>query len=94
MPRKAAADAGELRRSSRIKEQPKEPAPAPKKPRTKKDTTDKDGKPKSKKRKAADGPNGEADDATLSGPTEKKVRFFFLVAELAFLRHLIFDLID
>lgn len=100
MPRKAATEVAEPRRSVRIKEQPKEPAgptPAPKK-RTKKEKepADKDGKPKSqgKKRKAAEGPNGEADDASMAAPTEKKVRFYLLVAELAFLRHSMFDLID
>ena len=88
MPRKAAnnaaaaGDSTEPRRSSRIKEQPKE-EPVPKKvqkPRTKKadkDSADKEEKPKSsrgKKRKAEEEPNGDAEDA--AAPTEKKVRFF------------------
>ena len=102
MPRKAAnntAESGESavepRRSSRIKEQPKEetaPKKAPAKPRAKKadkEATDKEEKPKSsrgKKRKAEEEPNGAEDDA--EAPAEKKVRFSFLiVAELAFLRH-------
>lgn len=92
MPRKAAAAATESgesapapRRSTRIKEQPKEdaaPKKAPAKPRAKKAdkvATDKEEKPKSTKaakRKAADEPNGaaEGDEA----PAAKKVRFFIL----------------
>lgn len=87
MPRKAATSsdehAAEPRRSTRIKELPKEePAPkkAPAKPRVKK--ADKEGAekeekpkaaPKSKKRKADDEPNGasEKEDA----PPAKKVRY-------------------
>jgi len=87
MPRKAATaagDAGEAaapRRSSRIKEQPKEaPAPkkAPAKPRAKKadkEGTDKEEKPKAArgtKRKAAEEPNGTAEDE--EAPAAKKVR--------------------
>ena len=86
MPRKAAAATGESgepalapRRSSRIKDQPKEVV-APKKtpkPRAKKadkETADKEDKPKapkSNKRKAADEPNGE--DAEAEAPAAKKV---------------------
>ena len=86
MPRKAATEAGETataqpRRSSRIKEQPKEALPRPKKPRVRKDkktdkeAADKDEKPKSsrgQKRAADEALNGDAD-----APAEKKVRFFF-----------------
>ena len=91
MPRKATesvkpGEAGEAtaapRRSSRIKEQPKEvPAPKKTKPRVKKadkESADKEEKPKSrgKKRKAEDeAPNGDAEDT--AAPTDKKVRFFF-----------------
>jgi hypothetical protein len=91
MPRKATdpAKSGEAegaaaapRRSSRIKDQPKEVAPKKPKSRAKKadkDAADKEEKPKSargKKRKAEDEtPNGGVDDATA--PTDKKVRFFF-----------------
>ena len=88
MPRKAAnptaapgESTAEPRRSTRIKEQPKEDAPPKKvtKPRTKKaDKEDKEEKPKSrgKKRKAEDEPlNGDAGDE--AAPTEKKVRFLF-----------------
>ena len=87
MPRKAAAESGESgeptsaappRRSTRIKEQPREvPAPKKTKPRAKKadkESTDKEEeKPKSRGRKRKEReeePNGDA-------PTEKKVRSFF-----------------
>jgi len=91
MPRKAAAsadgttDAAEPRRSSRIKDMPK-PEPVvkkPAKPRTKKaDKEAKEGdeeKPKSakgKKRKADEGPAGEAaaEDDGEKAPPSKKVR--------------------
>jgi len=88
MPRKAATAAGESgeaaapRRSSRIKEQPKEaPAPkkAPAKPRAKKadkEGADKEEKPKAArgtKRKAAEEPNGAPEDG--EAPAAKKVRF-------------------
>src|SRR5271168_1061485 len=102
MPRKAAgttAASGESstepRRSSRIKEQPKEET-APKKaakPRAKKadkESADKEEKskaPRGKKRKADEEANGTADDE--EAPAEKKVRFFFfIVVKRAFLRHL------
>ena len=86
MPRKAATAAGETgdaappRRSSRIKEQPKEaPAPkkAPAKPRAKKadkEGADKEEKPKAArgtKRKAGEEPNGAVEDEET--PAAKKV---------------------
>jgi hypothetical protein len=94
MPRKAAAaagtatDAGEPRRSSRIKDQPK-PEPvvkkAPAKPRAKKvdkeDKADKDEKPKSRGRKRKDAP-GEPNGAEEDGdkpPPAKKVCLFISI---------------
>lgn len=101
MPRKAvnpAASGGtsELRRSTRIKDQPikQEKAPKSRGKKADKGSADMDGKnPRGKKRKAEEEEvNGEVDNA--EAPAEKKVRFFFLVVvEIAFLRHLICDLI-
>lgn len=89
MPRKAATATGESvepalapRRSSRIKDQPKEvvaPKKVPAKPRAKKadkeaaDKEDKPKAPKSNKRKAADEPNGDGVEA--EAPAAKKVLF-------------------
>jgi hypothetical protein len=94
MPRKAANSTTEFstehRRSSCIKEHPKED-PAPKKapkPRTKKadkESTDKEEKPKysrGKKRKAEEEQNGDVDDAAQQHRRPRKSAIFLLVAEL------------
>ena len=110
MPRKAANSAlvsegpPAPRRSTRIKEQPKEPAPPKKTPKPRAKKADKEAADKEEKSKASRGKKRKADEEEVNGdagdandaeaPAEKKVRFFFLsVVETAFLRHFMHGLI-